>query len=149
MKLPAFASTLALTGVMAMATTGNAQTPGVTHTSAADVKALFAKVGGGTVNDDPRYKVMVSTRTGGGEAEQHARETDIFYMVEGSATFVTGGTILGAHEIAPDQTRGSGLQGGVEQTLSAGDVVTIEAGVPHWFKAVNGEVRYFVVKVKH
>lgn len=149
MNLPAFASTLALTGVMVMATTGNAQTPGVTHTSAADVTALFAKVGGGTVDDDPHYKVMVSTRTGGGEAEQHARETDIFYMVEGSATFVTGGTMVGAHEIAPDQTRGSGLEGGVEQTLSAGDVVTIAAGVPHWFKAVDGRVRYFVVKVKH
>lgn len=149
MNLPAFASTLALTGVMVMATTGNAQTPGVTHTSAADVTALFAKVGGGTVDDDPHYKVMVSTRTGGGEAEQHARETDIFYMVEGSATFVTGGTMVGAHEIAPDQTRGSGLEGGVEQTLSAGEVVTIAAGVPHWFKAVDGRVRYFVVKVKH
>ena len=148
MHLPALASTLALTGVMVMTTTGNAQTPGVSHTAAADVKALFAKAGGGTVTDDPHYKVMVSARTGGGEAEQHARETDIFYIVEGSATFVTGGTIVGAHEIAPDQTRGSGLEGGVEQTLSAGDVVTIDAGVPHWFKAVDGQVRYFVVKVK-
>ena len=83
------------------------------------------------MTDDPHYKVMVSTRTGGGEAEQHARETDIFYVVEGSATFVTGGTIVGAHETAPDQTRGAGL-----------------AGVPHWFKAVDGRVRYFVVKVK-
>jgi mannose-6-phosphate isomerase-like protein (cupin superfamily) len=149
MNLPAFASTLALTGVMVMATTGQAQTPGVSHTSAADVKALFAKVGGGTVTDDPHYKVMVSTRTGGGEAEQHARDTDIFYIVEGSATFVTGGTIVGAREIAANETRGTGLDGGVEQTLSAGEVVTIDAGVPHWFKAVNGQVRYFVVKVKH
>jgi quercetin dioxygenase-like cupin family protein len=149
MNLPALASTLALTGVMVMATTGQSQTPGVSHTSAADVKALFAKVGGGTVTDDPHYKVMVSMRTSGGEAEQHARDTDIFYIVEGSATFVTGGTIVGAHEIAANETRGTGLEGGVEQTLSAGEVVTIDAGVPHWFKAVNGQVRYFVVKVKH
>jgi hypothetical protein len=112
MNLSVLASTLALTGVMGMATTGHAQTPGVTHTSAPDVNALFAKPGGGTVTDDPHYKVMVSTRTEGGEAEQHARETDIFYVVEGSATFVTGGTIVGAHETAPDQTRGAGLEGG-------------------------------------
>jgi hypothetical protein len=117
MNLPALASTLALTGVMVMATTGHAQTPGVTHTSAADVNGLFAKPGGGTVNDNPHYKVMVSTRTGGGE---------------------TG----------PNEIRGTGLEGGVSQTLSAGDVVTIDAGVPHWFKAVDGRVRYFVVKVK-
>jgi mannose-6-phosphate isomerase-like protein (cupin superfamily) len=148
MNLPALASTLALTGVMVMATTGHAQTPGVTHTSAADVNGLFAKPGGGTVNDTPHYKVMVSTRTGGGEAEQHALDTDIFYIVEGSATFVTGGTIAGAHETGPNETRGTGLEGGVSQTLSAGDVVTIDAGVPHWFKAVDGRVRYFVVKVK-
>ncbi len=148
MNLPALASTLALTGIMAMATTGHAQTPGVTHTSATDVTALFAKPGGGTVADDPHYKVMVSTRTKGGEAELHARDTDVFYIVEGSATFVTGGTIAGAHETAPNETRGTGLEGGIEQTLSAGDVVTIDAGVPHWFKAVDGSVRYFVVKVK-
>ena len=148
MNVPALASTLALTGIMVMATTGHAQTPGVTHTFASDVNTLFAKPGGGTVTDDPHYKVMVSTRTGGGEAEMHSRDTDIFYIVEGSATFVTGGTIAGAHETAPNETRGTGLEGGVEQTLSAGDVVTIDAGVPHWFKAVGGRVRYFVVKVK-
>jgi|SRR3954451_6677220 mannose-6-phosphate isomerase-like protein (cupin superfamily) len=148
MNLPALASTLALTGVMLMSTTGEAQTPGVTHTSAPDVNALFAKPGGGTVNDDVRYKVMVSTRTGAGEAEQHARDTDIFYIVEGSATFATGGAIVGAHETGPNETRGTGLSGAVEQTLSAGDVVTIDAGVPHWFKAVDGRVKYFVVKVK-
>src|SRR6478752_2426131 len=148
MNLPVLASTLALTGVMVMPTTGHAQTPGVTHTSVKDVNELFAKPGGGTVNDTQHYKVMVSTRTKGGEAEQHALDTDIFYIVEGSATFVTAGTILGAHETAPNETRGTGLEGGVEQTLSAGDVVSIDAGVPHWFKAVDGRVRYFVVKVK-
>jgi quercetin dioxygenase-like cupin family protein len=138
---------LALTGVMVMATSGSAQTPGVKRFPAADVEALFAK--GGTLSDDPAYKVMTATRTAGGEAELHARDTDIFYVVEGSATFVTGGTLVGAHETAPNESRGTGLDGGVEQTVSAGDVVTIEAGIPHWFKAVNGRVRYFVVKVKH
>jgi quercetin dioxygenase-like cupin family protein len=111
------------------------------------VEGTFAK--GGTLADEPSYKVMAATRTSGGEAELHARDTDIFHVLEGSATFVTGGTMIGAHEIAPAETRGSGLEGGVEQTLSAGDVMTIEPGVPHWFKTVNGRVRYFVVKVKH
>ena len=147
MKLPPMSGALALTGVMAMATMSGAQTPGVKHLAAADVEAMFAK--GGTLSDDPSYKVMAATRTAGGEAEQHARDTDIFYVLDGSATFVTGGTMIGAHETAPNETRGSGLEGGFEQTLSAGDVMTIEAGVPHWFKAVSGRVRYLVVKVKH
>jgi len=142
------ARALALAGILAMTTTtGRAQTPGVTRIPAAEVDATFAK--GATLLDTPAYKVMTASRTAGGEAELHARDTDIFHILEGSATFVTGGTLIGGHVTAPGETRGTGLDGGVEQTLSAGDVVTIDAGVPHWFKAVNGRVRYFVVKVKH
>jgi quercetin dioxygenase-like cupin family protein len=148
MASPFIGRALALAGILAMTTTsGRAQTPGVTRIPAAQVDATFAK--GATLLDAPGYKVMTSTRTAGGEAELHARDTDIFHILEGSATFVTGGTVIGGHETAPGETRGTGLDGGVEQTLSAGDVVTIAAGVPHWFKAVDGRIRYFVVKVKH
>src|SRR4051812_13984174 len=134
-------SAVALAGVL-MSTMGSAQGPGVKRIPGSDVEAMFAK--GGTLTDEPSYKVMVATRSGGGEAELHAHDTDIFHVLEGSATFVTGGTLVGGHEIGPGETRGSGLEGGSEQTLSAGDVMTIEAGVPHWFKAVNGRIRYFV-----
>jgi mannose-6-phosphate isomerase-like protein (cupin superfamily) len=138
---------VALAGVIVMAMSGNAQTPGVSYFPAADVEASFAK--GGTLTDSDRFRVMTATRTGGGEAEQHANDIDIFHVLEGSATFITGGTLVGAHETAPGETRGSALEGGTSLTLKAGDVITIQAGVPHWFKVVDGHVRYFVVKVKH
>ena len=67
---------------------------------------------------------MTSLRTGGGEAEQHAVDTDILHVLEGSATFITGGVMTGAHETAPGETRGTGLEGGTERTLSVGDVIT-------------------------
>lgn len=118
----------------------------VSYFPAGDVEARFAK--GGTLVDGANWRVMTSVRTGGGEAEQHTVDTDIFHVLEGSATFVTGGVMTGAHETAPDETRGTGLEGGTERTLAAGDVITVAAGVPHWFKAVDGRVKYFVVKVR-
>jgi quercetin dioxygenase-like cupin family protein len=137
---------VALAGITVMAMTGNAQTSGVHYFPAADVEASFAK--GGTLTDAERFRVMTASRTAGGDAELHANDIDIFHVLEGSATFVTGGTMMGAHETAPGETRGSALEGGSSLTLGAGDVITIQAGVPHWFKAVDGHVRYFVVKVK-
>jgi mannose-6-phosphate isomerase-like protein (cupin superfamily) len=118
----------------------------VVHLTSADVKAR-------TAGGDPLlltaegYKVMLSTRTGGGEAEVHATDTDVFYVSAGTATFVTGGTVAGAKETAPGETRGPSIQGGVTKTIAAGDVLVIPAGTPHWFKAVEGKVEYFVVKV--
>ncbi len=51
--------------------------------------------------------MLTPTRTQGGEAELHTTDGDIFYVVEGSATFLVGGTIAGAHETAPGETRGA------------------------------------------
>jgi uncharacterized protein GlcG (DUF336 family) len=92
------------------------------------------------------YRVNASHRDGPGEAEIHQAETDIFYVLEGSATFVTGGEIVEPRSIAAREIRGKGLQGGAEQTIGKGDVVTVPRGVPHWFKAVKAPFRYFVVK---
>ena len=92
------------------------------------------------------FRVAASRRDGAGEAEVHATDTDIFYVLEGSATVVTGGELLGAHEVAPGELRGSGLAGGATQRISRGDVLTIPNGVPHWFKTVDTPFRYFVIK---
>ena len=127
-------------------TTPSAQEAPVKYFPASDVAALFAK--GGTVTSGSNYKVMAAQRTGGGEAELHEHDTDIFRIMSGSATFVTGGRITGAHATEPGETRGTGIEGGDTRQLSAGDVVIIEKGTPHWFKAVDGRVEYFVVKVR-
>ena len=117
----------------------------VKYFPAPEMAAMFAK--GGTVTSGANYRVMAAQRTGGGEAELHDRDTDVFRIMSGSATFVTGGRIVGARTIEPGETRGTGIEGGKTQQLSAGDVIVIEKGVPHWFKAVDGRVEYFVVKV--
>jgi mannose-6-phosphate isomerase-like protein (cupin superfamily) len=119
---------------------------GVKYWPAADVDASFAK--GGTLIQTSAFRIMTAQRTATGEAELHTLDRDILHILEGSATFVTGGTLVGAHETAPGETRAPSIDGGTSQTLQAGDVITIPKGVPHWFKTVDGKVKYFVVKVR-
>jgi len=94
------------------------------------------------------YKVNASRRDGPGEAEVHLTDTDIFYVREGSATFVTGGRIVEPRSLSATEVRGRALEGGDERRLQAGDVITIPSGVPHWFKAVETPFTYYVVKSK-
>lgn len=115
----------------------------------AEVERSFAN-GGVLVDsqDGRRYQVHTSRRQQAGEAEVHTLDTDVFYVLAGSATLVTGGTMVGGREVSPHELRGSAIEGGQEQRITPGDVVVIPAGTPHWFKAVNGPVTYYTVKAR-
>jgi uncharacterized protein YjlB len=78
--------------------------------------------------------------------ELHAKDTDIIYVVKGTATIVTGGTIVDAKTTAADEIRGREITGGDSRALEAGDVLIIPNGIPHWFKEVSAPFLYFVVK---
>jgi mannose-6-phosphate isomerase-like protein (cupin superfamily) len=82
-----------------------------------------------------------------GTVEVHESLTDIFYITDGETTFVTGGKYEGGKPIAPGQIRGGTLTGYTTYHLTKGDVIVIPAGIPHWFKEVPKEVKYYVVKV--
>ena len=68
--------------------------------------------------------------------------------MEGTATFVTGGTAVEAKEIAPNEIRGLRIDGGDTRQLIKGDVIIVPNGVPHWFKAVGGTFLYYTIKVR-
>jgi mannose-6-phosphate isomerase-like protein (cupin superfamily) len=101
---------------------------------------------GGSLATAPDYSASMNRRNGAGQVEVHEKETDIFYVTEGEATFVTGGTIIGAKSTRPNQLLGTDIQGGQTHQLKKGDVIVIPAGVPHWFKEVPKTIQYFVVK---
>jgi glc operon protein GlcG len=109
-----------------------------------DVAAAFAK--DGTLAETTGYKVNASRRDTPGQAEIHTRATDVIYVVEGSATFVTGGRAIDPREIAPNEIRGRAIEGGEAHQITKGDVVVVPAGLPHWFKEVHGPFLYFVCK---
>jgi mannose-6-phosphate isomerase-like protein (cupin superfamily) len=117
----------------------------VTYLPAADVSAAFAK--GRPLLEVEGYKVHASRREAAGQAEVHTRDTDVIYVLDGSATIVTGGTVIAGKSIAADEIRGAGIEGGETQTLAKGDVLVVPNGVPHWFKTVEPPLLYYVVKV--
>lgn len=110
------------------------------------VKAAFAK--GVPMIEVGDYKIHASRREGPGMAEIHTRDTDIAYILQGSATLVTGGTAVGVKETGPEELRGSAIEGGETRELEVGDVVVIPNGTPHWFKTVKAPFLYYVVKVR-
>jgi len=121
---------------------------GVKYFPKDDVMASFAK--GGTLVTESNYKVMTAHRTPTTEnkVEVHRSYTDVFYIVQGSTTIITDGKMLGEDDKNPDEPRGTSIEGGETHHLSAGDVLTIAPGIPHWMKDVQGDFLYFVVKVK-
>ena len=117
----------------------------VTQLDAARVAAAFAK--GAPLVENERFEIHASRRDAPGEAEVHTRDTDILYVLEGEATLVTAGLVVGAREIAPDEIRGPRIEGGERRTLAPGEVVVVPNGTPHWFESVRGPFVYYVVKV--
>lgn len=118
---------------------------GVITISGADTRAGFAV--GKPLYEGPAYKVHSSRRDGPGGAEVHGRDTDIFYILEGTATLVTGGTPVEPKTIGPDEIRAPRLDGGTVRPLAKGDIVIIPNGVSHWFRDVTGPFLYYTVKV--
>ena len=116
----------------------------VSYFPSKDVKAAFAK--GVPILENGSYKVHASRREKPGHAEVHEGETDIIHVLEGSATFVTGGTVVEGKTIAPGEIRGSEISGGKAQRIVPGDVIVVPAGTPHWFREVHGPLLYYVVK---
>lgn len=93
------------------------------------------------------YKVHASRREAPGNAEVHEKDTDIIYVLAGTAVLVTGGKVVGGKTAAPDEIRGASIDGGQSRQLVPGDVMIVPRGVPHWFREVRGPFTYYVVKV--
>src|SRR5262249_28583249 len=119
----------------------------LTHVPAKDVTAAQTVKPPKPFITADRYLVMSVKRVEPGQSEIHAKETDVFYVIDGAATLVTGGTIVDGKTTEPDQIRGKSIKGGETRRLAKGDVMTIPKGTPHWISAVEGSITYFLVKV--
>jgi mannose-6-phosphate isomerase-like protein (cupin superfamily) len=124
----------------------------VTHLSAREVAEAIGAAPAGAVASvpltvSPEYRVLGIRRTAAGESELHENEIDIWYVIEGQCTLVTGGAMVKGKITAPGEVRGSGIDGGDTREVGKGDVVTIAAGVPHWVRQVQAPIQYLVIKV--
>lgn len=135
--------------VLALITFGLAFAAGGSHESTwvgHDAVATALSKGGPIAYGDD-YRVAGARRVKAGQVEVHDKETDIFYIVDGEAEFVTGGTIIGAKSSRNGQLLGTSIEGGEAHHLGKGDVMIIPAGTPHWFKEVPRSINYYMVKV--
>jgi mannose-6-phosphate isomerase-like protein (cupin superfamily) len=134
---------LTLTVLLAAAILMGADTASyISHDKVADALAK-----GGPLTATKEYTVSGAHRTAAGQVEVHDKETDILYIMDGEATFVTGGKMVGGKMSKAGQWLGTDITGGETHHLVKGDVITIPRGMPHWFKEVPKSVSYFVVKV--
>jgi mannose-6-phosphate isomerase-like protein (cupin superfamily) len=140
-----------------------------TYVSAADIQANLNGAPDAATNPSPNIRVV---DTGGynvavgvihrqqmppGVAAVHFKVTEIYHVMDGAGTLVTGGAMVNAKTRPPDSTAvkledgpgasGTAIQGGVSRRIKAGDVVVIPAGVPHWFSEIEGSITYVVVRV--
>ena len=131
-----------------------AQPPGSqaikTFSSSADVAALAAKAKSERKEGQPvvaerilqlsPYSANLEYRASVGPAAVHEREAEIFYVIDGSATLVTGGKLVKESRTNPENLTGTGIEGGTPQAVAKGDFVIVPENTPHWFSAINGTI---------
>jgi mannose-6-phosphate isomerase-like protein (cupin superfamily) len=91
---------------------------------------------------------LLAFRDRDGKAELHQQFGDVFVVLQGTATLVTGGTIASPTTTAPGEIRGASIEQGIRQKLQEGDIAHIPPGVPHQLILDAGVTfTYFVVKI--
>ncbi len=136
-----------------------AQSPTVDHTTQSqllererELKQTAAAGNGSAsikLSEYPNHFTMLSYRSKTGGGEIHEKFADLFYVVRGSATLLTGGKLVNSSETSAGEMRGGAVEGGTETALHEGDFVHIPAGVPHQLILANGQdFYYFVIKVR-
>lgn len=112
-------------------------------------KAKASGSSGSTLGDYNSHAIKLSVRTASGGAEVHAHFDDVFFVTQGRATLITGGTVVNPTTDDQGETKGTRIQNGKSQVIVRGDVVHIPAGVPHQLILVPGSVySSIVIKVR-
>jgi quercetin dioxygenase-like cupin family protein len=140
-----FFGAIAILFAMAVLMTG-AGGSGATYVDHDKVAAALAK--GAPLVKGSNLNVGGSFRTKGSEPEIHEKTTHIWYVMDGSATFVTGGTLTGTKAPNAGTTKGTNIEGGQTQQLAKGDVIVIPPGTPHWWKEVPKSITLYAVNAQ-
>ena len=121
-----------------------------TFTSSSEITALIAKAKSERKNNEPNvtepilslapYAANLEYRASVGPAAVHETEAEVFYVIEGSATMITGGKLVGETRTNAANLSGTGIEGGKSQAVAKGDFIIVPENTPHWFSAINGSV---------
>ena len=97
--------------------------------------------------------IVVRRRSGGGEPQYaiiHPFSMEIYYIIEGRASLVTGGALDPAPPAPadPDIVRSKTIKNGLTRTVAKGDVIVVPPGTAHWFNAIDGTITYLESRVR-
>jgi mannose-6-phosphate isomerase-like protein (cupin superfamily) len=130
-----------------------------TMVSASDVTALIAKAKAERKGDQALlaqsmiqlapYNVSLEYRAAVANAAVHETEAELFYVIDGSATLVTGGKLTNENRTNAANLSGSGIEGGVSRRVAKGDFIMVPEGTPHWFSAIDGTVVLMSLHLPH
>ena len=148
--------------VLVLALSSVAQTPPLpaTDVTHSDIEAFINALPRNAVSDKPIRTVDVGGYHVGvfgvfrpkiiaQEANLHqTKVTEIYYILSGNATLVTGGAIPNPHPLAPGSTtmQGVRIDGGVSRRVTKGDVVIIPGRTPHWWSSQDGDLEYLIFR---
>lgn len=145
--MPAIAMVVAIISVRAL-TAQQASPPMKEYASSADVTALIAQAKSEHKEGQPLQSKPIlmlapinanlEYRTGVAPAAVHETEAEIFYVIEGSATMVTGGKLTGEKRLNSENLNGTGIENGSSRQIAKGDYIIVPQGVPHWFSKLGG-----------
>jgi mannose-6-phosphate isomerase-like protein (cupin superfamily) len=127
-----------------------APSPARLFASSADIAAFIAKAKSERKPDQANfvqqvvqrapYTVNLEYRVAGlsANAAVHEREAELFYVVDGSGTMVTGGKLRDEKRTNAENLQGSGIDNGMTRHVAKGDVIMVPEGSPHWFSQIDG-----------
>ena len=154
--------------ILALLATGAlTQHPAGIHVPSADIRATIDNAPEGRVSDQQIRHIDAgghnvgigvvqrppSTSLG---AIQHHNQTEVYYVVSGRGTLVTGGALSGGRRLDPESTvvrtltgpsSVGGIDGGESREVGPGDMVIIPADSPHGFSEITETITYIVVRV--
>jgi mannose-6-phosphate isomerase-like protein (cupin superfamily) len=121
-----------------------------TFTSSSEITALIAKAKSQRKGDQPLvtqpilrlapYNANLEYRAAVGPAAVHEKEAELFYVIDGSATLVTGGKLVKESRTNAENLTGTAIEGGASQTVAKGDFVIVPENTPHWFSSIDGTI---------
>jgi mannose-6-phosphate isomerase-like protein (cupin superfamily) len=159
---------LGVVAILGMLAAQTHQTAPAVYITGNDIQATLKKAPADSVTDQAIRTITVGNLNVGlgvvhrsAKAAQtsimHDELTEIYHVLSGSGTLVTGGSLVKAERFPADSAtvkdlagpswRGTVLENGVSRKVKAGDVVIIPAGSGHWFSQIEGAIDYEVMRV--